>query len=71
LGFSLALNHPFLDGNKRVAHAAMEAFVMLNGSEIVATIDEQERLMLDLAAGLITREQLGEWLEKHLQSARS
>lgn len=70
LGFSLALNHPFLDGNKRVAHAAMEAFLMLNGSEIIATIDEQERLMLDLAAELITREQLAEWLEKHLQSAR-
>ena len=29
LGFSLALNHPFLDGNKRVAHAAMDAFLML------------------------------------------
>jgi death on curing protein len=70
LGFSLALNHPFLDGNKRVAHAAMEAFVMLNGSEIIAPVDEQERLMLDLAAGHVTREQLTEWLSKHLQSAR-
>jgi len=69
LGFSLALNHPFLDGNKRVAHAAMEAFLMLNGSEIVAPVDEQERVMLDLAAGLVTREQLTEWLEKHLKSA--
>ena len=56
LGFSLALNHPFLDGNKRVAHAAMETFLMLNGFEIDAPIDEQERLMLDLAAGHITRE---------------
>jgi death on curing protein len=71
LGFSLALNHPFLDGNKRVAHAAMEAFLMLNGFQILATVDQQERLMLDLAAGLVTREQLTEWLEKHLQSARS
>ena len=70
LGFSLALNHPFLDGNKRVAHAAMEAFLMLNGSQIVAPIDEQERLMLDLAAGNVTREQLTEWLERHLQPAR-
>ncbi|MBM3779516.1 MAG: type II toxin-antitoxin system death-on-curing family toxin [Acidimicrobiia bacterium] len=70
LGFSLALNHPFLDGNKRVAHAAMETFLILNGSEIVAPVDEQERLMLDLAAGRVTREQLTEWLEKHLQSAR-
>jgi death-on-curing protein len=37
LGFSLALNHPFVDGNKRVAHAAMEVFLILNGHEIVAT----------------------------------
>jgi len=70
LGLSLALNHPFLDGNKRVAHAAMEAFLMLNGSEIAATVDEQERLMLDLAAGRVTREQLANWLEQHLKPAR-
>ena len=70
LGFSLALNHPFLDGNKRVAHAAMEAFLMLNGVEIVASVDEQERLMLDLAAGNITREQLTTWLETHVESDR-
>src|SRR5215510_4124205 len=43
LGFSLALNHAFLDGNKRVAHAAMEVFLVLNGHEIVASVDEQER----------------------------
>ena len=38
LGVSLALDHPFVDGNKRIAHAAMEAFLMLNGFEIAATI---------------------------------
>jgi death on curing protein len=70
LAFSLALNHPFLDGNKRVAHAAMESFLMLNGSEIAASVDEQERLILDLAAGLVTREQLTGWLENHLQPVR-
>jgi death on curing protein len=67
LGFSLTLNHPFVDGNKRVAHAAMEAFLILNDFEFGATIDEQEHLMLDLAAGQVTREQLAEWIEKHLQ----
>ena len=36
----------------------MEVFLTLNGSEIVAPVDEQERLMLDLAAGKMTREQL-------------
>lgn len=70
LGFSLALNHAFVDGNKRVAHAAVEVFVTLHGYEIVAPVDEHERLMLDLAAGSMTREQLTDWLEKHLQPIR-
>ena len=65
LAFSLTLNHPFVDGNKRVAHAAMEVFLLLNGRELVGTVDEQERLMLELANGQITREQLTAWLEQH------
>ena len=32
LGFSLVGNHPFVDGNKRVGHAAMETFLVLNGA---------------------------------------
>ncbi len=58
LGFSLTLNPPFVDGNKRAAHAAMEVFLMLNGVELIGTVDEHERLMLDLADGRISREQL-------------
>jgi death-on-curing protein len=44
----------------------MEAFLILNGFELLAPIDEQERLMLDLAAGHLPREQLAEWIEKHV-----
>lgn len=66
LGFSLTLNHPFVDGNKRVAHAAMEVFLVLNGVELRGTVDDQERLMLDLAAGRLTREELATWLEQHV-----
>ena len=69
LCFSLVMNHPFLDGNKRAGHAATETFLMLNGSQIDATVDEQERLMLDLASGQVTREQLTAWLDAHLRSA--
>ena len=71
LGFSLTLNHPFVDGNKRVAHAAMEVFLLLNGRELAGTVDEQERLMLDLAAGQITRKQLTDWLEQHTKPSRT
>ena len=71
LGFSLAMNHPFVDGNKRVAHAAMEVFLLLNGAELVADVDEQATLMLDLAAGQVRREELAAWLDKHIKPSRS
>jgi death-on-curing protein len=65
LCFSLVGNHPFVDGNKRVGHAATETFLVLNGAEIDAHLDEQERVMLDLAAGRIDRGQLADWLRQH------
>lgn len=65
LAYSLALNHPFIDGNKRVAHAAMEVFLALNGLGLRADVDEQETLFLDLAAGRSSRVDLERWLERH------
>lgn len=65
LAYSLALNHPFVDGNKRVAHAAMEVFLALNGVELRAEIDEQEAVFLDLAAGRSSRAEFQEWIRKH------
>jgi death on curing protein len=65
LGFALAQGHPFVDGNKRVAHAAMATFLLLNGADIAATVDEQEHLMLDLASGRMSRSDLVAWLREH------
>ena len=65
LCFSLVLNHPFIDGNKRIGHAAMETFLMVNGHELRAPVDEQERIMLDLAAGNLTRDSFVEWVKQH------
>jgi death-on-curing protein len=62
---ALVLNHPFVDGNKRVGHAAMETFLMLNGCEIAGDVDEQEGVMLRLAAGHLPRDALIEWLKAH------
>jgi death-on-curing protein len=67
LGFSLVCNHPFVDGNKRVGHAAMETFLVLNGWELVAGVDEQEQVILRLAAGGLKREEFTAWVHSHLQ----
>lgn len=70
LGLSLVQNHPFVDGNKRVGHAAMETFLVLNGFEIDAETDEQERVVLSLAAGQIDRDRLVDWLGDHVHLKR-
>ena len=67
LGYSLIQNHPFIDGNKRVGHAAMEALLMLNGAELEAGVDEAERVILDAAAGRITKESFAEWVRSHVR----
>jgi len=66
LGYSLIQNHPFVDGNKRTGHAAMEVFLVLNGFEIQAAVDVQERVMLQVAAGEMTREEFTDWLRAHV-----
>ena len=66
LCFSIVKNHPFVDGNKRVGHATMETFLMLDCLEIIGSTEEQEGLMLSLAAGQVSREELVEWLQQHV-----
>jgi death-on-curing protein len=63
LGFFLVSNHPFVDGNKRVAHAALAVTLRLNGHRLVASVDEQERMMLRVASGEITRAAFQEWVQ--------
>lgn len=66
LGHALVRNHPFLDGNKRIGHAAMEVFLLLNGHEIAASVDEQEQIIMRLAAGEMKRSAFTEWLQAHI-----
>ena len=65
LCFSLIKNHPFIDGNKRVGHAAMEVFLKRNGYEIDAIVDTQEEIIFGVASGDVSRDQLVSWLEEH------
>jgi death on curing protein len=65
LGFSIIMNHPFVDGNKRTGHAATETFLVLNGLEINASVDEQERVVLAIASGKQEREVFVEWLQQN------
>lgn len=71
LAHSLVGNHPFVDGNKRVGHAALETFLVLNGFELTAAVDDAERMFLSLAAGAVTRSALSTWIEQYLVPLRT
>lgn len=66
VGFSLIQGHPFLDGNKRVGHATTEINLVLNGLEIKASVDEQEKIILQVASSQIDRKAFTDWLHVHV-----
>lgn len=64
-GFHLARNHPFLDGNKRIAFVVMDIFLSRNGWELVASEEEAYAMMMDVAQGQLAKPALSAWLKKH------
>lgn len=70
LCFALVQGHAFIDGNKRIGHAALEVFLVLNGREIEASVDEQERLVLGVAKSQISQDELVDWVRRHMALRR-
>ena len=64
-GFHLSRNHPFVDGNKRVAFVLMDLFLQKNGWEIVADEEEAYSMMIALASGRLTKAGLTSRLKEH------
>ncbi|MFO3715557.1 type II toxin-antitoxin system death-on-curing family toxin [Anaerococcus cruorum] len=66
LGFSLIMNHPFLDGNKRIGAHAMLTILCLNGFEIDYSQDELIDVIMGIASSSLTENDLLEWVENHM-----
>ena len=67
-GFGVAKNHPFLDGNKRVAFQAMYVFLGLNGLRIDASEPDVVSLMLAVASGEMEETDVASWLRENTVS---
>ncbi len=65
-GFHLCQNHPFVDGNKRIALVAMDTFLQMNELELMAGEKETYAIMWRLAAGELTKQELTQWLKEHV-----
>ena len=68
LGFSLAQNHAFIDGNKRIAAIAVLMFLRGNGIEIYCTEFELFSVFYKLASSEVTLEELVRWIRNHEHS---
>lgn len=64
--FGIARNHPFVDGNKRAAFAAMLVFLGLNDRDLSASPPDATAIILALAAGEVLEDGLSRWIRDHL-----
>lgn len=64
-GYHVCNNHPFIDGNKRVAFVVMDVFLQKNGWEITAAEEEAYSMMMSLASGKLSKVRLASWLKEH------
>jgi len=62
--YGLAANHPFVDGNKRIAFVALELFLALNGHQLVADDADCVMCMLAVAEGTMKETALAEWVRR-------
>jgi death-on-curing protein len=65
--YYLCSNHPFVDGNKRMALGACLVFLKINGFRTVPDSEDWENLTLAVAAGLLSRDEIAETLRKLLE----
>ena len=66
-GVGLAKNHPFVDGNKRVAFLAVGLFLAANGYRLIASQVDATLTVLAVAAGELSDEAFADWIRKHMQ----
>ncbi|MFT4058495.1 MAG: type II toxin-antitoxin system death-on-curing family toxin [Legionella sp.] len=61
----ICANHPFIDGNKRVAFVIMRLFLKLNGKDVHASPQDKINIFMLLANGRILEDELREWIYKN------
>ena len=66
--FGIAKNHPFVDGNKRVALTASAVFLEINGLRLVGSEAEAVVVFENLASGDTTEDELAAWFEANTQA---
>ncbi|MCL6476746.1 MAG: type II toxin-antitoxin system death-on-curing family toxin [Firmicutes bacterium] len=69
--WAIVRNHPFVDGNKRVALVACRVFLRLNGYDLSASAEDKYRMFMGIASGGVSEDQFTDWIREHLVPASS
>ncbi len=64
---SIAINHPFVDGNKRIAYTLMRLFLLENGLDIIASQHEKYDLVISVSKGEFRFDDIKSWIESKLK----
>ena len=67
--YGIARNHPFVDGNKRIAAVVSETFLILNGYRLRATDAELVVAFVALAAGELSEEEMADWFRTRVEKS--
>lgn len=67
--FGFARNHPYRDGNKRIAFLTLATFLGINGQNLEASDEDVVTTMLALADGTLTESRLADWIRDRIRSS--
>ena len=70
-GFHICKNHPFIDGNKRVALITMYTFLYVNGYELLLGEKEMYFLIMGVANNSISKKELSVFIENYANQLKS
>ncbi len=65
--FGITKNHGFVDGNKRTALVTADLFLMLNGYELISAPAENVLLVLSVADGTLSEDELTAWIRRNIK----
>jgi death-on-curing protein len=64
-GYHICKDHPFVDGNNRLAFVLTDIFLQRNGWNLTASEEDVYSIMITLARGELTKSALAKWLRQH------
>lgn len=61
----LARNHPFVDGNKRTAYVVCRTFLVINGWDLIGSLDDRYAAFVAMSAGEMDEKAFTDWMSRN------